>query len=423
MKDFYSVEAFIGPFLDLESVISLKSFFSSFGCSRFNYQFNYGSLFDYRFQFLISSTLEYLEKTNFCIFLGLNLRMESPLLNARLRKNFLKTSSNFLCLYFGLSLDYTSFPAFSIGNSLKNFKFFIEGRSFAFSNFFFDYAGVLFKSLKQDFSRYARCTVLVGSSIVSRADSNFFFDAFSFFFRQHLHILSFDFNVISNYLGRISAFEVGCFPGVNASVVKNTGYFFNSFLYFFGTDEYFNFFDNFLTYSFFSVYQGIFFGSNAFFESINLVFPVAAFSERVSTFLNIEGRLRRTSKAIIPFFYVHTDVEVLKALFFFKNTFYFFNFSIMVNFNYIMQFFHNIVDYSCFFFLNIAALTLRNFYKDKVFVPFFLSSLFLNSHNFKISNNLLIRLLNNYYNSDGYSRNSKILTICFSKIGVQNFTK
>lgn len=128
-EDFALVETFLGSFLDLESTFSLKSFFNSFGCSNINYEANYGAPFDYRFSFLLPVALADLEKVSLCFFLGVNLRLEAPLLHSRLRKSFLSGEHPFLCFSFCSSLEPTSFPIFNLGSSPKDFKTFVEGRN------------------------------------------------------------------------------------------------------------------------------------------------------------------------------------------------------------------------------------------------------------------------------------------------------
>lgn len=122
------LEATVGPFLDLEGVSGLRALFHGVGCSNINYEAHGGCFFDYRFNFLLASTLSSLESLELCLFFGLNLRMEAPLLNSRLRKSFLAGNHPFFCFSFGGSLDYVNFPIFNLGNTMGSLKSFLEGR-------------------------------------------------------------------------------------------------------------------------------------------------------------------------------------------------------------------------------------------------------------------------------------------------------
>lgn len=75
------LDIFCGPFLDLESLVVIKNFFNSLGCSNLNYQDNFNMTFDFRFSFLLTSTLDFLSFSNTIFIIGSDLRLESPLIN------------------------------------------------------------------------------------------------------------------------------------------------------------------------------------------------------------------------------------------------------------------------------------------------------------------------------------------------------
>ncbi len=118
------LEVLCGFFVDLETVLSLKIFFTSFGCSNFNYVDNVDTSFDFRFSFLLNNTLSSLEFLNYVIFFGINLRFESPLMNVRLRKSFLNYNTKFYSL--GLAIDYLTYPVLNLGNSLHTLKLILQ---------------------------------------------------------------------------------------------------------------------------------------------------------------------------------------------------------------------------------------------------------------------------------------------------------
>lgn len=416
-RSFSNLEALAGAFLDLEAALCLKLFFNSFGCSNINYQFNNCYLFDFRFSYLLSTSLVSLEHLDFCFFFGLNLRAESPLLNYRLRKSFLASDGTFMCFSLGLSVDASSFPVFNMGNSMRSLVEFFSGRSFFFSSFFLRGAVASFKFLNYNFSFFEKASFFVGSSILShRFDTSFVFQGTSFIFLNNIFFLQPVLNVVSSFLGRISAFECGLVPSVNSySCFKNSlNNVVDSFIFFLGTDDFV--FDS-LAVSNFLVYQGSFYSTTSFFSFLNLVFPVSIYTERISSFLNIEGRLRRTQKAIETAL-VYSDWEVLKALFIFRNNFFSFNFSVFgFDLSLMQNFFNNLIDYSCIFFYNFALLgtpLLDSFSKHPNVSPLPFYSFILHKVS-KVFNTVLSRAFNDYYTSDIFSRNSKLLSICFSK--------
>jgi NADH dehydrogenase/NADH:ubiquinone oxidoreductase subunit G len=98
----------------LETAITLKSFFCNYGCSNFSYYSYHFNNFDFRFSYLLNKTLLHLESITRILFLGTNIRLEAPLINARLRKSFLN-NSDFKAYSIGLSVNYLTYPVYNFG--------------------------------------------------------------------------------------------------------------------------------------------------------------------------------------------------------------------------------------------------------------------------------------------------------------------
>lgn len=425
-EKFHFLEVSVGPFLDLESVYSVRSFFYSLGCANINYEDNCTTFFDYRYSFLLTSTLRSLESLELCFFFGLNIRTEAPLLCSRLRKSFISGDHPFLCFAFGGSLDYVSFPIFSLGNSLRSVKNFMEGRHNFWSDFVFTPESVLGKALNVNFSIFEKCSIFVGASFFNRKDCCFIMEALGYFMQEHKDLFRFSWNVVAPFLGRISAFELGALPGIHGSqnLVVNRAK--GSFLYLVGTGAVpFSGLDlTFSKASSFVVYQGSFFEDSAFFNYVDLILPVSIYTERVSTYINVEGRVRRTRKAITPSRLIATDREILQAFWYYKTSFFPGNFSMLPHFAYLQMFFATVIDYSCIFFLTMTENTFKDSSYGQALVdaPFAAVTL-VDYKNLKIYNTVIARDFNHYYNSEQFSRNSKILSICFTKANIHSFYK
>jgi len=92
----------------------LKAYFNSLGCSNINYSNNFISFCDLRFSFQLNQTLISLEVKTICLFFGTNIRLEIPLLNARIRRLFL-LKQEFQAYSIGLSLNHLTFPIKNLG--------------------------------------------------------------------------------------------------------------------------------------------------------------------------------------------------------------------------------------------------------------------------------------------------------------------
>jgi NADH dehydrogenase/NADH:ubiquinone oxidoreductase subunit G len=83
-------KAFIGDFLDLESLYLIKKFFHLSGSNYFiglNSNRN-----DLSTLYSLNISMGDLEKTDLCLLVDLNLRVQSPILNSKVRRLVLKTN-------------------------------------------------------------------------------------------------------------------------------------------------------------------------------------------------------------------------------------------------------------------------------------------------------------------------------------------
>lgn len=135
-----SVLSFIGMFSDLKSVVSVKKFFNSIGSDIFYSDFVTVDT-DFRDSFLLNGLLVDLDNNLSFVFFNLNVRVESPILNSRLRKLFLL--NDVLKFYgFGVNGSYLNLPIIVYGNNYFNFfsilkSKFIFNKDLLFNNYNF----------------------------------------------------------------------------------------------------------------------------------------------------------------------------------------------------------------------------------------------------------------------------------------------
>jgi hypothetical protein len=108
---------------------------------------------DIRNNYITNISNDVFNKLKLCIFLGLNLRLESPLYNIRFRK----MKKKIFFISFSNTVNLTYFIK-QLGLGFKNFLSFIEGKHF-FSNFILN--------LKNDSILF-----LLGNSCLRRSDIN-----------------------------------------------------------------------------------------------------------------------------------------------------------------------------------------------------------------------------------------------------------
>jgi len=160
-------------FSDLKSVNSVKKFFNLIGSEIFFSDFIENNT-DFRYNFLFKNLLVTLENNLFFVFFGLNTRLESPILNSRLRKLYL-LNDNLKFYGFGVNSSYLNLPLKIYGNSIKNLIIilkskFIFNKDILFS--FFNY------SIYNNFLKKDQFIFFFGVSFFSQINSSNFFNLF-----------------------------------------------------------------------------------------------------------------------------------------------------------------------------------------------------------------------------------------------------
>jgi hypothetical protein len=280
------INCILGNFIDLFSALSIKSFFNSFGCNNilFNLKFNF--IYDLNYLFILNIILEKLELINFFLFIACDLRLESPLLNVRLKKNYNINKNNELFFFsYGISLNYNTYPVKNVGNSILKFILFLEGKQRFFCDFFFkDFNTFSFINCN-NINFYKKPIFFLGNSIMFRNDSKSFISSFIFFLKNKFNWSSFNF--INNYLGFFSYSNILYNKFFN---FKNS---YKGFLYLVSNEI--NSIVNIEFDRCFVVYQGFIKNFNI---DINLILPVSSPYEMNSLFLNLEGRFKFSKQVL-----------------------------------------------------------------------------------------------------------------------------
>ena len=130
--------------------------------------------------------MESLEFLHFFIFISCDLRMENPLLNVRIKKNYNFNKNNELFLFsYGLALNNMNYPIKNLGNNIIKFLKFLKGKVRLFSNFFFKLF-FSFSYINLNFNLYNKPIFFLGHSLLNREDSISFLYSFFFFLKKNL---------------------------------------------------------------------------------------------------------------------------------------------------------------------------------------------------------------------------------------------
>lgn len=228
-------------------------------------------------------------ESDLCLTIGTNIRFEASLLNVRLKKR--SKAGNFIKASVGLNENNT-FANSSLGNSVSTLIQIAEGRH--------PFCKKLVKSKTP--------MIIIGSGVKKRLDScaiSFIIGAFS----KYTNIIGEDWLGL-NFLP-LTASTVGShFAGVQSS--SNLKLDSKKFIFCVGLDSYETIFKKVSQNSFIIVQTPY---SDALLKQADLVLPSTSFLEKEATFLNLEGRVQKTTISLKSPNLARDDSKIFKTVF------------------------------------------------------------------------------------------------------------
>ena len=169
---------------------------------------------------------------------------------------------------------------------------------------------------------------------------------------------------------------------------------------------------------YFFVYQG-FIKNSIYFDS-DLILPSNAIYEFDSIFINLEGRYRFAKQSIKSFAGIYSDWEIINLLNLFNKKKNLLKVSYFINFYQVLKYLVKVISYYCNFFLSSNFFNFELFYQtgynNKKLLNKKYNDLIIFFYGFnKFQNTLFNTFINNYYASDFYVKNSKIMSFCALK--------
>lgn len=295
-----SVLCFFGDLADVETLVVLSDFFRELGSGFVVFQDHFELSFDFRSNYLLNLPLNFIEKIDLCVFVGLNMRLELPLVNLRIRKAFLY--NNALIISFGFITNLT-YQCYQQGNALSFFFKFLNGKSYA--------SKCLLDSIFP--------IVFLGSSFLKFIGEHLVFDLFHCL-SKYSNILTKNgwggLNFVNGAVSSIGFKELGlnlCYPlnNLNDSAC---------FFYLFGVERFLNLnaISNFFC---FKIFQGHSGDLNV--VDADVVLPGTTFVEKETTYITLEGRVQKTKFLLTGPSLSRVDWKIIASL----RVFFFINYS------------------------------------------------------------------------------------------------
>jgi NADH-quinone oxidoreductase subunit G len=271
----------VGDLADLEMMYSFKSFFEKCLGSK-NLECRYETIYinpNERMNYIFNSSINGIEESDFILLVGTNPRHEATILNARIRKSYIKNKTEIFSI--GNPGDLT-YPYTNIGSSTSIIKEISQGSH--------KISTKLIKSKKP--------LVIIGESALRGKVGEYVFETLkNFLFKNNFIRKDWNaLNVLTQQASKVGAIDLGLYL-----VSEDTNFpFFNKlnnndfkFLYLLGADNI-----NINKDNKFIVYQGSHGDRGA--EMADIILPGSAFTEKNGLFINLEGRLQNAYKASYP---------------------------------------------------------------------------------------------------------------------------
>lgn len=265
-----SIFGIFGNLVDAETLVILNDFFHELGSNYVIPQKVSDVELGFRSAYLLNLSLDLIEKCDLFILVGINIRLELPLVNLRIRKSFLYVNALVISFGFITSLTYQHFQQ---GQTLNSVFQFLDGKSY------------VSKCLLS--ARFP--AVFVGTNFFKNVSYTGFFKYF-YVLRKYSNLFSesgwHGLSLIDSNIASCASRDLGLqYTGLKAMPMLSIG-----FLYLCGVEGIdagvrpngFNF----------RVFQGHSGDAAAF--SADVIFPGATFVEKESLYVTLEGKIQKT---------------------------------------------------------------------------------------------------------------------------------
>lgn len=281
LKNLKAVEiaAIAGDIIDVEAMYALKDLLKKIGCKNIDCR-QYGeNLPSYsRSDYLFNTGIEGIENSDFCLIIGSNPWKEAAILNARIRKSFLKGMKIALI---GSKVE-LNYKYEHLGNELGTLTDILAGKHKICE---------VIKAAKNPM-------LIIGSQVVCLEEGGIILNLVKKIAEKYNFIRSDwnGYNFLNVAAARVGGLDIGFVPGESGFATKEIlqkakeGKI--KFLYLLGADE----FESTDLSKSFVVYQGHHGDKGA--HLADVILPGVAYTEKDATYVNLEGRVQRTKKAV-----------------------------------------------------------------------------------------------------------------------------
>ncbi|MDA9604916.1 NADH-quinone oxidoreductase subunit NuoG [Candidatus Pelagibacter sp.] len=269
-----------GDLVNMETLYIFKEFFNkTLGSNNIESRSDHTYLNpEKRENYLFNSSINGIEESDFILLIGSNPRYEATILNARIRKSYLKNKTKIISLN---DIGDLTYPYKALNGDIEIIKEICENKH-ELSN--------LIKEAKKPL-------IIFGQSSLKSDSAKYIFEMIKSFLEKNNKISNVwnSLNIISENASTVGSYDLGIFKTTDGSneVLKSLENHKFEIVYLLGQDDL-----KFKKQNEFIIYQGSHGDKGA--EMADIILPGAAYTEQNGYFTNLEGTLQKAYKASYP---------------------------------------------------------------------------------------------------------------------------
>lgn len=287
------IAGLVGDLCDGESMYALKQLLNSLGSENIDCRIDGSKVgAKHRVGYLFNSGVSGIAQADACLLIGTNPRLESPVLNARLRQRWLTRDCK--VAYIGPAVD-LSYKVEQLGDSVAILQDILDGKN--------NFAKTL-KAAKKPM-------LILGTGALNRSDSGQIIKLAHDIAEKYGFVKGDwnGFNVLHTAASRVAALDLGLVSkkgvdGILSGAENGT----IKVVYNLGADE----LDTSQLKKAFVIYQGSHGDEGV--KNADVILPGVAYTEKPGTYINTEGRVQRAQRAIFGPGEAREDWTILRAL-------------------------------------------------------------------------------------------------------------
>ena len=289
-----NIAGFLGDLTNMETMFSAKEFFEKILNSKHLESRSEETFTDIsnRENYIFNSTINGIEESDFILLIGTNPRLESTILNSRIRKGYL--NSKMKIFSFGDVGDLT-YPYEVLENSTNNFDNFLNN-----------------KVLSSEFAKSKTPMLIFGKSFFKLKSSKYLFHKTKKFINENIKNYQKDWNplnIISRDASTVGGFDLNLISSEDGynNTLQNLNNNKFQIVFLFGQDNLkFNKKNEFI------IYIGSHGDRGA--EIADIILPSPAYTEQDGYYTNLEGKIQKAYKATYPPGEAKEEWEILNEI-------------------------------------------------------------------------------------------------------------